>query len=161
MRNVRPLRERPCLRKHPSTQSLSPEVAAASRDVYAAWTEPEKMERWLGKVSAEARIGGRYRFESPAEGRKTNTYTGEYLVLEDGRRVVQSFLAGEPDPTAADPYPNEFIEIRLRDLGPSRTAVTFINWWDGEAISDEFLNVARTAWSEWLDRMEKSVLEGA
>lgn len=141
--------------------TLTREVAAAARDVYAAWIDPGRMERWLGKTSAEVRVGGRYRFESPAEGGETHIYTGEYLVLEDDRRVVQSFLAGEPDPTAADLYPNEFIEIRLRDLGPFRTSVTFINGWDGQAVSDEFLVVSRTAWSEWLDRMEKFVLEGA
>ena len=123
--------------------------------------EQATMERWLGKVSAEIRVGGRYGFERSAEGGQTHLYTGEYLAIEDERRIVQSFLAGEPDPSAVNPYPNEFIEIRLRDLGPSQTRVTFINGWDGEAVSEEFQAVARSAWSEWLDRMEKTVVEGA
>lgn len=43
---------------------ITRDVKAPSRDVYAAWTEPVKMERWLGKVSADVRVGGAYRFES-------------------------------------------------------------------------------------------------
>ena len=141
--------------------TLTREMNAAAKQVYAAWTEQATMERWLDKVFAEIRVGGRYRFESSAEGGQTHLYTGEYLALEEERRIVQSFLAGEPDPTAVNPFPNEFIEIRLRDLGPSRTGVTFINGWDGEAVSEEFLAVVRTAWSEWLDRIEKAVTAGA
>lgn len=77
--------------------TLTREVNAAAKQVYAAWTEQATMERWLGKVSAEIRVGGHYRFERSAEGGQTHLYTGEYLAIEDGRRIVQSFLAGEPD----------------------------------------------------------------
>jgi uncharacterized protein YndB with AHSA1/START domain len=141
------------------TITLTREVNAAAQDVYAAWTEPEKMKRWLGKVSAEVRIGGHYRWESQDENGKTYIYAGEYLVLEKGKHLVQSFLAGEPDLTAPNPYPNEFIEIRLLELSPSRTDVTFINGWDGEAVNEAFFLVAHMAWSEWLDRMEKSIVK--
>jgi hypothetical protein len=34
-----------------------------------------------------------------------------------------------------------------------------INGWDGDPVSEEFLLVAHTAWSEWLDRMEKSIVK--
>lgn len=134
---------------------LTRDVNAASRDIFAAWTELGRMERWLGKVSADVRVGGAYRFES----REGYIYTGKYLALEDGRRVVQSFLAGEPNPAAPSPYSNEFIEVRLLERGPSRTELTFINGWDGEGLSEEGVIAARAAWSEWLDRMERSLLE--
>jgi uncharacterized protein YndB with AHSA1/START domain len=140
------------------TITLMRELNALARDVYAVWTELEKMKCWLGKVFAEGRIGGHYRFESQDESGKTYIYTGEYLVLEKGQHLVQSFLAGEPDLTSPNPYPNEFIEIRLLELSPSRTEMTFINGWDGEPVSEEFRLVAYTAWSEWLDRMEKSLI---
>lgn len=116
-------------------------VNAPARNVYAAWTEPSAMERWLGRVDADVRVGGRYHFESPAEGGKTYTYTGA-------------------DPATANPYPNERIEIRLVEIGPAQTELTFVNAWDGEALSEESRAEAGAAWSEWLDRMEKSVREG-
>lgn len=148
------------MKKSEHSLVITREIDAPSRDVYAAWTEPERMERWLGKVAADVRVGGRYRFDSPAEEGKTYTFTGEYQALEEGRRIVQSFLAGEPDPETPNPYPNEFIEIQLRDLGPSRTELTFTNGWDGEAIDEEGLAGARAGWSIWLDMMEKSLLDG-
>lgn len=139
---------------------ITREIEAPSRDVYAAWTEPEKMEPWLGKVTAEVRVGGRYRFETPTDEGKCHVFTGEYLALEEGRRVVQSFLAGEPDPDTPNPYPNEFIDVQLDDLGPSRTRLTFTNGWDGEAIDEEGLAGARAGWSAWFDMMERSLLDG-
>lgn len=138
--------------------TISRVISAPSRDVYAAWTEQKMMESWLGKVSADVRLGGQYRIESPSEDGKTNIYTGQYAVLEDGRRVILTFLAGDPSQIEPNPYANEFIGIRLVELSSTQTEVTFINGWDGESISDEFSVVARAAWSEWLDRMERAVL---
>ena len=67
--------------------TLTRAVNAPVRDVYAAWTVPDRMSRWLGKVEADVRPGGRYRFESDAGDGKTFVFTGEYLDLEPGRRV--------------------------------------------------------------------------
>jgi uncharacterized protein YndB with AHSA1/START domain len=132
-------------------------VATTPDAIYAAWTDQDTMSRWLGKVAADVRIGGRYRFESPAESGKTHVYTGEYLVLDARTRVKQSFLAGEPDPSATNPYLNEFVEIRLQTLDSKSTKITFVNGWDGEPLTDEAQVVVRAAWSQWLDRMESSL----
>ncbi|MDP1796218.1 MAG: SRPBCC domain-containing protein [Planctomycetaceae bacterium] len=132
-------------------------VNASAADIYAAWIDLPRMARWLGKVTADVRVGGRYHFESPAEGGKTYVYTGEYLAIEDGRRVKQSFLAGEPDPNTPNPYTDEFIEIRLKPLDAHRTEFTFTNGWSGESMNDEFRDAVIAAWSEWLDRMERSL----
>ncbi|MES2788837.1 MAG: SRPBCC domain-containing protein [Planctomycetota bacterium] len=134
-------------------------INATPPDIYAAWTDPQKMERWLGQVSADVRLGGGYRFDSPAPGGKTYVYTGKYLVLEDGWRVVQSFLAGEPSQIETNPYANEFIEVRLRELSSSQTELTFINGWDGDPLSDDGIIAVRGAWTEWLQRMEQSLVE--
>ncbi len=50
--------------------TLTREMNAAAKQVYAAWTEQATMERWLSKVCAEIRVGGRYRFQRSAEGDK-------------------------------------------------------------------------------------------
>ena len=136
--------------------TLTRTVNATARDVYTAWTVSDQISRWLGKVEADVRPGGRYRFESDSREGKTFVFTGEYLVLEPGRRVVQSFLAGEADtPT---PYPNEFIEVRLREISETQTELTFINGWNGEAIGEDGIEAAKAAWSQWLDLMEASLV---
>ena len=43
--------------------AITRQVNAASREIYAAWTDPTKMGCWLGKVAADLCVGGRYRFE--------------------------------------------------------------------------------------------------
>lgn len=136
---------------------LTRQIAASPRVVYAAWTDQEQMTRWLGKVSADVRVGGNYRFESPAPGGKTFVYTGRYLALDENRCVRQSFLAGEPDPAKPNPYSDEFIEIRLTEVGPSHTELTFTNGWDGEPLNAEAVDAARAAWSGWLEQMEASL----
>lgn len=50
--------------------TLTREVNAAAKQVYAAWTEQATMERWSSKVCADIRVGGRYRFQRSAEGDK-------------------------------------------------------------------------------------------
>ena len=123
--------------------------------VYAAWTEPDRMARWVGEVEADVRPGGRYRFESDAGDGNTFVFTGEYLALEPGHRVRQTFLAGEAD--TPNPYPNEFIEVRLRELPEARTELTFLNGWDGEAIGEDGVEAAKAGWNQWLDLMEASL----
>lgn len=133
-------------------------INASTADIYAAWTDPQKMELWLGRVWAEVRIGGRYLFESPADDTTSYYYSGTYLVLEENRQVTLSFLAGKPDPNRPSAYQNEFLDIRLRAITPSLTELTFINGWNGQPLGDEFLVAVRSAWADWLDRMELSVL---
>lgn len=134
------------------------EIDAPSRDVYAAWTQPDKMERWLGRVTRTVRVGSRYRFH--LGGDDTASYSGEYLVLEEGRRVVQTICADNQYSAVPTPSPTELIEVQLRDLGPSRTELTFINGWDGGALDEKSLAEAKLAWSGWFDLMERSLVEG-
>jgi uncharacterized protein YndB with AHSA1/START domain len=137
--------------------SIIREIDVPSAYVFAAWTQPIVMDRWLGKVEVDLRVGGRYRYETPSNNGKTNTYSGVYLALDDGVRIRQSFLAGPPDSSETNPYESEFIEIRTKNLSLNRTEVTFINGWNGESITEDFRRISETAWSEWLVRMEKAI----
>lgn len=137
--------------------TITRRFSAAISDVYAAWTVPTCMERWLGKVTAEVNVGGRYRFKSLEGNCRTHVYTGEYLSIEENHLVVQSFLAGEPNPNIPNPYSNEFIGIQVKQIDPELTELTFVNGWDGETLTKEFEFAVRAAWSEWLDRMQRSL----
>jgi len=69
-----------------------------------------------------------------------------------------NYVNGFPRAERQDYCRNEFLEIRLRAITPSLTEFTFINGWNGQPLGDEFSVAVRSAWADWLDRMELSVL---
>jgi uncharacterized protein YndB with AHSA1/START domain len=82
-----------------ASEKLSLEIKRfinAPRDrVYAAWTDPAQLRQWFGpeKVQtrdlvADARIGGKFRWDlTNSEGEKM-TMLGEYRELQPGRKIV-------------------------------------------------------------------------
>lgn len=144
---------------------LSRVVEAPVKSVFQVWVDPAAMRRWWGsKVEADVRVGGSYRIENPAEEGGTYMHQGKYLVIEEDRRLVQTFGAGVADqgggdPDAHSPYRDEFVEARFTELDPSHTELTFINGWDGEAMDQASREATREAWSAWLDLMEAAALQ--
>lgn len=134
--------------------TVTREFDATPDELYAAWTEPEQMRRWMAqKVEADVRIGGRYRNELGGDDGQTYLHTGEYLVLEPGRRIVQTFHGvGINDPT---PDHREFLDVTLHSLGPSRTELTLADCWDGEGMDEEGEQAVKAAWNGWLDGLAK------
>ena len=68
----------------------------ASRDhVYAAWTDSEQLKKWFGpegiqteELIAEARVGGRFRWQlTNSDGEKMSVH-GEYRELQPDKKVV-------------------------------------------------------------------------
>jgi uncharacterized protein YndB with AHSA1/START domain len=68
----------------------------APRDrVYAAWTDPVQLKQWFGPENvhtrdliAEARVGGKFRWDlTDAEGEEM-TVRGEYRELQPDRKIV-------------------------------------------------------------------------
>ena len=87
-------------RKHMAqTENLSLQIKRhikAPRDrVYAAWTDPAQMKQWFGPENvqtrdliADARVGGKFRWDlTNAEGEKM-TMLGEYRELQLSRKIV-------------------------------------------------------------------------
>ncbi len=126
--------------------------------VYAAWTDPQQMNRWMGRiVEADVRVGGRYRIEISA-GRAVFVNTGIYRVLEPGKRLAMTFRGG-PRKTIDDPptgpYANEILDVTLRPLDDKRTELTFIDSWDGEALDDTTANALTSAWDGWIGQLAR------
>jgi uncharacterized protein YndB with AHSA1/START domain len=81
------------------TQNLALEIKRhikAPRDrVYAAWTDPAQLKQWFGpenvqtdELVAEARAGGKFRWDlTNSEGEKM-TCLGEYRELEPNKKIV-------------------------------------------------------------------------
>ncbi len=77
-------------KEEPVTDPVVPHVVTVRRTIaatpdalYRAWTEPLLLERWFGTVvTADVRIGGRYRVEIHESDGTVNGFVGEYLTLD-------------------------------------------------------------------------------
>jgi len=140
--------------------SLVRVFAASPGALYAAFTDPAVMRRWMGtKVDADVRIGGCYRIEHDGGNGQVFVHVGEYRALEPTRRIRQSFRAGprEGGLDAPGPYRDEFVEIELREREGGKTELTLTNGWDGEALDAEATDGVREGWSHWLDQLATAV----
>jgi len=71
-------------------------VIKAPRDrVYAAWTDPAQLREWFGpenvqtrSLVAEARMGGKFRWDLTSSDGEKMTVRGEYRELQPDRKIV-------------------------------------------------------------------------
>lgn len=120
-------------------------------EVYRAWTDPERLASWVGRVEkADVRVGGGYRFVNDDGQGGAFIHEGEYLELVPDRKIVMTFRAAQVSP-ADNPYKNETIAIDLRPLDENRTELTLTNAWEGEAMDTEGMEGTKEGWSAWLD----------
>ena len=132
-------------------------INAPADHIYAAWTEPELMAEWMGaKVEADVRIGGHYRIEAPGSEGQLFIHQGEYVALEEGERIVQTFRSGGDEALPEGiPFTDEFLEITLMPLGPAQTLVRLLDGWKGEAMDDDAKEAVKQAWLGWLNQLEQ------
>ena len=136
--------------------SLERTIDASAGDVFAAWTDPTVMQRWLApeasagtavEVEADARIGGRYVIA--VVGQRDVIFTaGEYRELVPPERVVMTWSSGDlltryrDNPT--------LVTARMRPLGPALTELTLTH--SGVAAEDE--TGLREGWASCLDKLQ-------
>ncbi|HET7430142.1 MAG TPA: SRPBCC family protein [Nocardioides sp.] len=91
-----------------STITLTRTVPAPAEEVFAAWTDVDRLAAWwwpqlAGTTYAvDARPGGRYRIQSPAIGA---TVTGVYTEVDPPRRLAFTWVwqdEGEPGSAVED-----------------------------------------------------------
>jgi uncharacterized protein YndB with AHSA1/START domain len=65
-------------------------IAAPLEDVFRGLTEADALEHWMATaVESDARTGGRFRYEFEFDDpSQNNTQEGEYVAIEEGRRVA-------------------------------------------------------------------------
>lgn len=134
-------------------------IDAPAREVYAAWTDPRLVLRWLApgaydesRVAFDARVGGRYRFEVEGDGGERHVTTGEYLELVPERRIVKTWVYSGPL--------REFVgeethlTVELRPLGPDRTELTLTH---ARLPSDGYRRSVTGGWAECLDSLAQAL----
>jgi uncharacterized protein YndB with AHSA1/START domain len=68
-------------------------------DVWSAFTDPQRLARWLGTVEGDLRLGGEYRFHFYASGSEG---TGRVEVCEPPRRLLLAHALGQPSETVIE-----------------------------------------------------------
>ena len=70
-------------------------IKASPDRVYAAWTDPAQLRQWFGpeKVTtdnliADARVGGRFRWDLTNSDGEKMTMEGEFRELQPGKKIV-------------------------------------------------------------------------
>ncbi|KAB2916695.1 MAG: SRPBCC domain-containing protein [Hyphomicrobiaceae bacterium] len=136
--------------------SLLRTIDAPAGEVFAAWTDPALMQRWLApevsagtavEVEADARVGGRYLIA--VVGQREVLYTaGEYRELAPPERVVMTWSSGEllaryrDNPT--------LVTARMRPLGPALTELAIVH----SRVAAEDETGLREGWATCLDRLQ-------
>jgi uncharacterized protein YndB with AHSA1/START domain len=115
-------------------------IAARPETVFAFWTDPAKMARWMGRdVRLDPRPGGDLRIDYNG----SDIARGSYVAVEPPSRIVLTWgwdAPGDPTPPGASTVEVDFVPdgdgtiVRLRHTGLVAEAV------DGHAAGwDQFL----------------------
>ena len=127
----------------------------APRDhVYAAWTDPAQLKQWFGpenvltnELIADARVGGKFRWDlTNAEGEKM-TCRGEYRELDPGKKIV--FTWQWDDDKDWENHPS-IVTVELSD----RAGGTELRLRHQQLPNEESRDGHTEGWNSALDKLE-------
>jgi uncharacterized protein YndB with AHSA1/START domain len=128
-----------------TTLTIERSLAATPARVWRAFISAAELAAWLWPASwettaeVELRVGGRYRIASPTIGMAVS---GEYLEIEDGRRLVQTWQwDGDDQPT--------LVAVELHPDGDG-TRLTIVHSRFVDATASE---AHAQGWNDCLDRL--------
>jgi uncharacterized protein YndB with AHSA1/START domain len=82
-------------------------IRAPVQRVFAAWTEPERLKLWWGpeavtcpEAEVDLRVGGAYRLANLLPDGRVIWVSGEFLEVEPPRKLVYTWLVGDPSAAA-------------------------------------------------------------
>ncbi|MGI5127678.1 SRPBCC family protein [Pseudonocardia sp. CA-107938] len=129
-------------------------IAATPDALYRAWTEPDLLARWFGTVvSADVRVGGRYRVEIHESDGTVNGFVGEYLTLDPPHTVAFTFT--HIAQTEADRISDETVTVTFTPGDPGHTELVLVNAWTGPATDPSYYQAIQDGFGVWLDLLEK------
>ena len=128
----------------------------APRDrVYAAWTDPTQLKQWFGpekvqtrELVADARVGGKFRWDLTNSEGENMTCRGEYRELQPGKKIVFTWQ-WEDDDTWENHTSIVTVELYDRD---GDTELRLVH----EQLPNEESRDGHTrGWNSALDKLEK------
>jgi uncharacterized protein YndB with AHSA1/START domain len=136
-------------------------VPAGPDAIFAAWTDPELLSRWLAPApcevkaaDAEPHVGGSYRLVVADPAGRRHVTTGTYLELHPGRRLVQTWVYQGPAPGGPSA---SLLRVELRAIRADLTEVTLSH--EGLSAQEEREEV-QAGWVLCLEQLEALVSRG-
>jgi len=128
----------------------------ALRDcVYAAWTDPAQLKEWFGpenvrtrNFTADARVGGKYRWDLINEEGDAMTISGEYRELISRKKIVFTW---KWDDDEAWNNTSSVVTVELSD----RDGGTELRLIHEKLPSEESRDRHNEGWNSVVDRLEK------
>ena len=134
--------------------TLKRRLKAPPAKVFAAWTDPEKMKRWMGpgevktiRAEADTRVGGRYRIVMQAPNGEEYDVGGVYREVVADEKLVFTWA------WKSAPERESLVTLLLKPDGDG-TLLTLTH----EQFADEdSRNGHEQGWNSSLDKLEKFV----
>ena len=130
-------------------------INAPRARVYEAWTNPAQLREWFGpenvqtrELVADARIGGKFRWDLTNSEGEEMTVHGEYRELQPGRKIVFTWQ-WDDDENWEEHVSLVTVELSDRDGG---TEVRLIH---EKLPSEESRDRHTEGWNSVLDKLEK------
>lgn len=131
---------------------------SAADAVYAAWTEPALIVRWLApgadtitSVTMDLRKGGRFRIEGQHGDGKPFSFSGTYLELIDQQRVALTWAYDGP--VQALKSGASVVTADIRTLAPNLTELTLTH---EQLDARDAAEIYRVSWTECMQKLEKA-----
>lgn len=152
-------------RKNNKAVSLTLVRKLASRPgaVYAAWTDPALVAKWLSPggddvtcVTMDVREGGSFRIEGSHSDGRSYSYSGTYLELAVDRRVVLSWIYDGP--ISALKSGSSIVVADMKPLGNKLTELTLTH---EKLEGRDAAEIYRVSWSECVGKLESVATDAA
>ena len=130
-------------------------INAPRERVYSAWTDPAQLQEWWGpesvrtrNITADVRVGGKYRWDLTNPDGEEMTAFGEYRELVPGKKIVFTW---KWDDDEAWENRDSIVTVKLSD----RHGGTEVLLKHEQLPSEESRDRHNEGWNSLLDRLGK------
>jgi uncharacterized protein YndB with AHSA1/START domain len=134
--------------------TLKRRLKASPQRVFQAWTDPEKLKRWMGpegvvglRSEIDARVGGRYRLVMRAPNGEEHDVSGVYREVIPNEKLVFTWV------WKSTPERESLVTISLKRDGDG-TLLTLIH---EQFFDEEARDHHQHGWAGSLDKLEQFV----
>jgi uncharacterized protein YndB with AHSA1/START domain len=135
-------------------------IKAPAARVYDAWTDPEQLRQWFGpgnvrtrNISADVRVGGKYRWDlTSPEGEEMSAF-GEYKELIAGKKIVFTWQWDDDEA-----WENRTSVVTI--MFSEHSGGTEVTLRQEQLPSEESRDRHSEGWNSLLDRLEQFLLSG-
>jgi uncharacterized protein YndB with AHSA1/START domain len=134
--------------------TLKRRLKAPPAKVFAAWTDPEKMTRWMGpgeikamRAESDTRVGGRYRFVMQAPNGEEYDVGGVYREVVTNEKLVFTWA------WKSAPERESLVTLLLKPDGDG----TLLTLTHEQFADEESRDGHEQGWNSALDKLEKFI----